>query len=370
MFSLQKWAKVVGASVVEPFVQNSIFKLPIVSSQKTLAAQLRFRDYYDIDVWNNMSISMNGAPLIPWETFIDQAPKKYIFVAIVNDLRKEERSIYIDDEIKKQEYCNSTLDHLTNKYSFYINHLLQVKLVRRVCLSFYKAIMHIDKFTEIIYGNFSSSDVIVWFQIWKGFANNDRVRVLQHYFYRTTKTLAMLHTSKRISDDSQRYIREFLKSEPGKYTAISIRTILRAKYLPRSSHSSFFHNCIMKLGGVISSSSIVNSTIFLAMDLGRFGDKVAKKFIDKNIINDIEAELFWTLYNNSLTMQKWEQSFIEATDGITDSGYIAAIQRTIVENSQCLVLFGGKSNYQQALLLAYKEKQVFKTCIYEVCYEK
>ena len=100
------------------------------------------------------------------------------------------------------------------------------------------------------------------------------------------------------------------------------------------------------------------------------GDKVAKKFIDKNIINDIEAELFWTLYNNSLTMQKWEQSFIEATDGITDSGYIAAIQRTIVENSQCLVLFGGKSNYQQALLLAYKEKQVFKTCIYEVCYEK
>ena len=370
LFSLQKWAKVVHASVVEPFVQNSMFKLPIVSSQKALAAQLRFRDYYDIDMWNNMSISMNGTPLIPWETFIDQAPKKYIFVAIVNSLRKEERSIYIDDEIKEQEYCNSTLDHLINKYSFYINHLLQVKLVRRVCLSFYKTIMHIGKFTEIIYGNFSSSDVIVWFQVWKGFAYHDRVRVLEQHFYRSKQTFTMLHTSKRISDDSHRYIREFLKSEPGKYTAISIRTIVRGKYLPRSSHSSFFHDCIMKLGGVISSTNIINSTKFLAMDLGRFGDRVVEKYIYKYIIQNIETELFKTIYNNSLTLQKWEQSFIQATNGITDSGYIAAMQRTIVENGRCLVLFGGRSNFQRTLLLTYKEKHSNETCIYEVCYQK
>ena len=366
LFSLQKWAKVVHASVIEPFVQNSMFKLPIVFSEKTLAAQLRFRDYFDIDIWNNMSISMNGTPLIPWETFIDQAPKKYIFVAIVNSLRKEERSIYIDDEIKEQEYCNSTLDHLINKYSFYINHLLHVKLVRRVCLSFYKTIMHIDKFTEIIYGNFSSSDVIVWFQVWKGFAYHARVRVLEQHFYRTKQTFTMLHTSKRISDDSHRYIREFLKSEPGKYTAISIRTMLRGKYLPRSNHSSFFHDCIMKLGGVISSTN----TKFLAMDLGRFGDRVVENYIYKYIIKNIETELFHTIYNNSLTMQKWEQSFIQATNGITDSGYIAAMQRTIVENGRCLVLFGGRSNFQRTLLLTYKEKHSNETCIYEVCYQK
>ena len=370
MFSLQKWAKVVGAYVVEPFVQNSMFKLPIVSSEKALAAQLRFRDYFDIDIWNNMSISMNGTPLIPWETFVDQAPKKYIFVAILNSLKKEERPVYIGDEIKEQEYCNSTLDHLTNKYSFYINHLLQAKLVRRVCLSFYKTIMHIDKFTEIIYGNFSSSDVIVWFQVWKGFAHHDRVRVLEQHFYRSKQTFTMLHTSKRISDDSQRYIREFLKSEPGKYTAISIRTMLRGKYLPRSSHPSFFHDCIMKLGGVISSTSIINGTKFLAMDLGRFGDRVVENYIYKYIIKNIETELFQTIYNNSLTMQKWEQSFIQATNGITDSGYIAAMQRTIVENGRCLVLFGGRSNFQRTLLLTYKEMHSNETCIYEVCYQR
>ena len=370
LFSLQKWAKLVGASVVEPFVNNSMFKLPVVSSEKQLAVQLRYSDYFDIDIWNNMSIAMNGTPLIPWEEFIDKAPKKYIFVGIVNSLEKEERTVYIGDEIMKQKYCGNAFINLTNEYSFYIDHLLQVKLVRRVCLSFYKTIMHIDNFTEIIYGDFSSSDVIVWFQVWKGFAHHDRVRVLQEHLFRSKKTFAMLHTSKRISDDSKKYIKIFLNSEPGLYTAISIRTVLRGKYLPRSDHSSFFHDCIKKLGSVISSISIVNSTKFVAMDLGRFGDRIAGRFIDKNVMNDIEIDVFQTVYNDSLTMLRWEESFIQATNGITDSGYIAALQRTIVESSQCLVLFGGKSNFQRSLLSTYKEKHINASCIYKVCYKE
>jgi len=369
MFSLQKWAKSVGASVVEPFVQNSMFKLPIVFSQKALDTKLRFRDYFDIDIWNNMSMLMNGTPLVPWETFVDQAPKKYIFVVIVNSLRKEERSIYIDDEIMQQPYCKDTLLFTTEKYRFYIDQL-QLKLVRRVCLSFYKTVMDIDNFTNIIYGNFSSPDVIVWFHIWKGFSKNNRVRVFQQHYHRNRETLTMLHTSKRVLYHSQKYIRKFLKSEPGKYTAISIRTMLRGKYLPRSNHSSFFHNCIKNLGGVISNTNISDSTKFVAMDLGRFGDSVVENYIHKNIIRNIETEVFQTVYNNSITMKKWEQSFIRATNGITDSGYIAAIQRTIVENSQCLVLFGGRSNFQRTLLLNYIEKHTKAPCIYEVCYEK
>ena len=88
----------------------------------------------------------------------------------------------------------------------------------------------------------------------------------------------------------------------------------------------------------------------------------------KDVINNIETEVFQTVYNNSLTMQKWEQTFVQATNGIKDKGYIAAVQRTIVENSQCLILLGGKSNFQQTLLLSYKEKHK-ETCIHEVCYE-
>ena len=71
------WAKCVNASVVEPFVINSMFRIPIVFSEKQLATQLRFRYYFDI--YNNMRMSiLNRTPLImiPWETFADQTPKK------------------------------------------------------------------------------------------------------------------------------------------------------------------------------------------------------------------------------------------------------------------------------------------------------
>ena len=369
LFSLQKWAKAVDISVVEPFVQNSMFRLPIVSSEKELANKLRFRDYFDIDIWNNKSILMNGSALIPWETFIDQAPKKYIFVAILNDFEDAERPVYIGDEIMEQESCKNSFGFLMENYKFYIDQLLHVKLVRRVCFCFYKTIMHIDNFTNIIYGDFSSSDVIVWFQIWKGFAHHARVRVLQQQFFRSKQTFTMLRTSKKILNDSQNYIRTILKSQPGKYTAISIRTVVRAKYLPRSDHISFFHDCIMKLGGVINSTGLNDGTIFMTIDLGRFGDSIAKRFMYKNVSDNIATELFKTIYNSSLTQQKWEQSFIQASGGITDSGYIAAMQRTIVENGQCLVLFGGRSNFQRTLLSAYKEMHK-NTCIYKVCYKE
>ena len=371
LFSLQKWARSVGVPVVEPFVQNSMFRLPIVFSQKELATKLRFRDYFDIDIWNNKSVLMNGSALISWEAFVEQAPKKYIFVAIVNSLREEERPIFIDDEIMQQEYCNDTFHYFTDKFSFYIN-LLQTTVVRRVCLSFYKTIMNIDKFTDAIYGSIRPSDVVVWFQIWKGFSKNNRVRVFQQQFHRSPATLAMLHTSKRILDDSQKYVQQFLKSEPGKYTAISIRTVVRGKYLPRSNHSSFFHNCIKELGSVIYSANSTDhdSNVFVALDLGRFGDRTVEHFIHRSIIKSIETEIFQTMYNNSLTMWKWEQSFIQASGGITDSGYVAAMQRTIVENGQCLILFGGRSNFQRSLLLTYKEKHANESCIKEVCYEK
>ena len=371
LLSLQKWANYVSASVVEPFVQNSMLKLPVISSQQELATKLRFRDYFDIDIWNHKSVLVNATPLIPWETFISQAPNKYIFVIILNDLKKVERSIFIDDEILEEEDCNNALIDFTGKSRFYIDQLLKVKLVRRVCLSFYKIKMNIDDFTNTIYGNFSSSDVIVWFSVWKGFSGQSRVRILQQNFFRSKQTFTMLYTSKKVSDDSQKYIKNFLKSEPNKYVAISIRTVLRAKFLPRFEHASFFHNCIKKLKVVINNSTnIINSTTFVAMDLGRFGDGVAENFMYKNVINDIETEVFKTVYNNSLTMQKWEQSFIQSTNGITDSGYIAAMQRTIVENSRCLVLLGGKSKFQESLLSTYKEKHVNTMCTYEVCYEK
>ena len=369
MFSLQKWAKTVNAAVVEPFVQNSTFTLPVVKSQQELSDHLRFRDYFNFEIWTSMSLARNATPLVPWGAFVNQVPKQFIFVMLLKRSYKEERPIYVDSEIVQQAICNDTLASFMENYNFYINHFLKTKLVRTVCLSFYKTAMHIDNFTNAIYGNFSSSNTMVWFYRWKGFAKANRARVLQESFYRSPEILDMLHTSQRISDDGKNYVHKVLRSEPGKYTAISIRTVLRAKHTPRINHTAFFHNCIDKLERFINSINTSNHTLFMSMDLGRFGDIDANSYMSEELIHYLKTSIFQIVYNNSLTMERWEQSFVQATDGITDNGYIAAMQRTILENSKCLVMFGGGSNFQRNLLLSYKEKHTHESCLHEVCYK-
>jgi len=124
MFSLQKWAKIVNASVVEPFVNNSVFGLPFVNSQAELSKQLRFRDYFNVSTWNKMSVQDNGTPLISWEHFLDHKPKKCIILNIVNDLIKEVvKPVHIDDEIMQEPYCKEAFLLFKTMYKFFIDKL-------------------------------------------------------------------------------------------------------------------------------------------------------------------------------------------------------------------------------------------------------
>jgi len=371
MFSLQKWAKTVGATVVEPFVQNSTFTLPVVNSHQQLANHLRFRDYFDFDLYTNFSIARHVTPLLPWDDFVNQVPKKFIFVILLNRSFREKRPAYVDSDITKQRVCNAIFASFVENYDFYIKQFLKLKLVRRVCLSFYSTAMHINNFTSVIYGNFKSSDTLVWFYQWQGFARNTRAKVLQRYFYRSTavpEILDMLQTSKKISDNSKRYINKFLGSEPGGYIAISIRKVLRAKHTPKINHTTFFHNCINELEQFVNGIRMTNQILFMSMDLGRFGDMSASSHMSHELIRYIKTRIFQVVYNSSLTMEQWEQSFVQATNGITDNGYIAAMQRTILENGKCLVMFGGSSNFQRSLLLQYEKKNMNETCTYKICY--
>jgi len=370
MFSLQKWAKTVNASVVEPFVINSEFRLPLVTSQAALSSQIRFRDYFNINIWNEMSMQNNGAPLISWEYFLNHKPKKYIFVNIINDLVKDvEKPVHIDDEIENEPLCKESFLWFKRKYSFYSDKLVQAELVRRVCLSFAKTRMNISYFTQQIYGPHNPSEVIVWILIWKGFAYNTRVRINEQYYHRSREAIPMIHASNRIIRDARSYTKRYLGADFGEYIGISIRTVVRAKFLEGEEDKySFFKDCFKRLGETMQSLNITGKKIFTALDLGRFGDNIQKSFIPASMITSIEDMLFETVYNGSVTMQEWESSFVDNPDGIADTGYIATLQKTILDNSKCLIMFGGRSNFQRSILVEYKEKHGNNSCVYDVCY--
>ena len=66
------------------------------------------------------------------------------------------------------------------------------------------------------------------------------------------------------------------------------------------------------------------------------------------------------------TGHDWEDSFVQATGGIVDSGYIALVQKTLVVNATCIVIAGVDSQFQNFMLSEYKAR-VKHPCIYRVC---
>ena len=370
LLSLSKWAKSVGAFPVEPLVRRSQFYNHVSEDRRERA--LYFHDYFDFEKWNEMCLNVGAMPLVSWHTFMAHNPKKLI---LVQDRGQQTSKLaFVNDDVMNETSCKEGFPAFEEKIQHYLMQTLNVtmEIVRRVCISFIKRpSIHINDFTDIVYGNLDPSTVVVWFQVWRGIQKN-RIKIIESEYTRSLEVFRMIQSSKRIRDDSRKYIRNILKSDFGKYVAISFRSIQRAKYYLTKTNENpmiYFNSCISQLQKTVNNISTMGM-VFLAQDLGRFGDITEKKYLTKTMITTIESKLFQSVYGGKLTIDKWEQQFVEITGGITESGYIAAMQSELLKNSGCLIMFGGRSNFQRNVL--YKFQQVHSNnsaCIYKVCYE-
>ena len=370
LLTLSKWAKTVGAFPVEPFVTKSSFHN--LANKKVQKNPLYFHDYFDMELWNKMCQNFSAMPLISWNTFITHNSGEYILV--YNTGEKTSKLALVDDEVMNEVACKEVFSKFEISLQYYLTQTfnMTMEIVRRVCISFTnRKPLHINDFTDAIYGNLDPSNVVVWFQTWKGIMRSLRVKIIERKFARNIETFKMVQSSKRIVEDSKKYVNNVLKSDFGKYVSISFRSVKRAKYYyvkKKRSPMIFFHNCISKLQKTVD---LINSSnmVFLAQDLGRFGDVKDETYLTNDMINEIENDLFQSVYKGELTIEKWEQQFINVTGGITDSGYIAAMQSEILKNSGCIIMFGGDSNFQRSVLYRYKQGHSHNDpCVHEVCY--
>ena len=88
--------------------------------------------------------------------------------------------------------------------------------------------------------------------------------------------------------------------------------------------------------------------------MGKFGSGVwsdleTKHGVDVDGLKEKSKELLNSLFDNQLGLYEWEESFTQATNGIENSGYIAALQRTLASRTKCLILVGGGTFQDLAL---------------------
>ena len=371
MFSLQRWANSLGITVVEPFVCQSELKFPPEININTLTNTLRLHDYIDLDYWNTQAKKAGIPALESWEKFSHYSVKKIILVILPYS---GAGGTYANDKIKNHPQCNKAMSDFFDKHGK-LFHSLQFQVVRSVCISFDHYIIPPETFNAGLQLE-NNKGATVWITEWQG-VENGRVAFAglgHNKFGRTfdgeSTYLAMIKPSRRLLKDSQRYVSEVLGAKFNQFDAVVARNKPFGNGRTVEWNVHHFNDCVSQLEQHTKSVKI---KMFLAIDMGRFGDLVSAKKFDYNSQGNYtgNGKYLYQRYLNvvygSKSIDSYENDFVRVTNGIRDSGYIGALQRTVALHASHVFVVGGHSAFQRILIKQFDEQKKYDA-VTKVCF--
>lgn len=378
MFCMQRWANSIGLTVVEPFVCQSELKFPKeVLYNNSLANTLRLRDYIDLDYWNAQTDkSDNILPLETWENFFHHSTKK-IVVVIMSHFGAG--GTYTNDEINSHPNCHKVMSIFYHKHSMLFQSL-QFQVVRNVCFSFFEHIMSVETFNAGLQIE-NEKDVTVWITEWRG-VENGRISFTglgDNEFGRTHggeyKLLSMIHSSDRLLNDSQSYIHQVLGVNFYQYHAVVIRVKPINGYTVEM-NVQHYNNCATLLENYQKRQKQVfkNHRTFLAIDMGKFGDMVRGDSFDYDSQGKYTGhgkylfQRYLKIVYGNKTIDNYDNDFVRVTNGIMDSGYIGALQKTIAVHAERALIVGGRSTFQKVIMQHFSRRHA-NYRVTTLCYE-
>ena len=332
--------------VVEPFIVNSTFGVPLEISNPAVESSLinsavRLRDVYDLEKWVSYSKEKHFAPLASWERFLDVAPRSAVLV--------------------QHAWGECSLTQLEEKCSPLFQ-LIKFNVIRKVCLYFKSTgVLNLGQYKRKIYGTLDPANVTVIFNKWMGIGpyiekftvsirGSSCGRAYELFYKHVTP-------SNRLKSDAARYVSRYLSKARGNlYIAVMVRTeMVINKAANRDNLPRLISQCVdnvVQKWMYVKKHSGLNAT-FVALDYGRFG---SKGFYIHTVMNQTQLKGKLQQMLRSLEqggLQEWEQRFGEVTSS-QNPGYVATLQKTIASNAQCLITAGGGTFQGHAFVLHQK----------------
>ena len=230
----------------------------------------------------------------------------------------------------------------------------------------------VENLQELIYGSRSPQDVTVVFDYWKTpwYFNNRNMIVDPNTCENIGKASnkEQFIQSQKLVSDSIRYEQQFLNSSND--VAVMIRIERMKAFLKNQTSTNAgakwtYDSCLQEALKV-TKEYLSSGLPMITLDVGTFGSKVIKGAEDmtekSKLFLDRASDGKWTF-------EEWETSFTRAASSdVENSGYIAALQRTLASRAKCLVLAGG-GNFQTLALWDYLRNHPNKEerCVHHVC---
>ena len=106
--------------------------------------------------------------------------------------------------------------------------------------------------------------------------------------------------------------------------------------------------------------------------MGKFGDRVLADKFDYNSQGEYTGngqylyKRYLTIVYGNKSIDSYENDFVRVTNGIVDTGYIGALQRTIALHANHVFLVGGHSSFQKIIIKHFfdqkKHSSITKLC--------
>ena len=379
LWQLEIWANLLDMKVVEPFAVNSIFGIMGIAPNFTQT--LRFRDYYNIGMWNEEVMKYHGVPLTKWEEFLYKAPRKaIIFYTAMRSVKKSLTFSYGINDMKRinpGKYEQITIDDFVwLKHNFYV-----VKVVNCVrSLYNYDIALTLEEFKSNVFGKLRPTEVTLVIVNWIGIhriyvklAPPTFMRAITIQFvlpYNSDSVVPKISPSQIILKAYKAFLSENFGNN--KYVGIVFRTHTILYYYHGGggfpAQTKHLLECNKNLSQELD--KVRNRwKIFMAYDLGAFGSVgYYDSTSDKRLI-PLRDQILLDVIRGSLQAEQRKEMLIKAAGGVTDTGFIALLEKTIATHADCIILLGQLSSFVQSSATDYILLHDTDKCVVSICSE-
>ena len=365
--SVQRRIKDLGLPMmsVEPFLQNSV--MGIHPQKKGEEQSVKFSDVFDMDSFNTVSRSEGSPEMIAWSDYITNAPREAVFIKMIHVANEDsfEGPTILPTISNGTSKCSVRTITAPDNTSV---SLCQVREARAhwkpgdTC-----TLSDEDMYGSILRG-LHPANVTLIFSFWpvgvRKVATNPREVHNVRNNDSSTDQDYKFQASPKLHHYMEIYQNNFLTA-PGeresRYVAVMIRaehSVIQFKMENSSNISANIEDCLHQLQDKTNEAmrAVGTSKLLVTSDVGYYGSgswyaHKKTKAIQQRVKIGIER-----LYEGreEWSFEQWEQSFIETLGGVTDRGYVAALQRVLAASNKtaCLVLMGG-GRFQELSLENY-----------------
>ena len=377
--------------ILEPYLENSHFT--------AVKSSLKFSTLFNLEYFNSESRRVGYPEMLSLDEFArgeSVLHHKYVIIVYVRKYHKEptQEVIWSADTTGNRVDCFNLTDDsyyasIAYPYKKSVNgtrtrigHILSKRCLVRVIdleitryAEFVMPVRTASSVFNFVFDKWDPQDVMLVFTSWpRTFVPVKNplsgVQCIKENIQNgNTIYRSQFQASRSLIRDAEKYERIYLGNQNRLAIMFRVERVIDFYLREKANAGKTIEGCFQEVLNLKADMENNNEALrpLVTLDVGgKYGTNSFKDPHKK--MEKLSQKMLQDLYHNkSWSIAEWEKSFVEATGGVTQDSYIAALQRLLASRADCMILMGG-GNYQAMAVADYFYfHKTERACVHLVC---